>query len=249
MNGIRLAILDLDGTIYRGSEVIPGAAGAVLALLDRGVAVRYLTNNSAARPELVCGKLRGMGVPCEPEWVFGSGQAAAIECERRGFQSVMVVGEPGLHETFAAFSLRADFADAVVVGICRSFTYEMMSAAMQAIRAGACFIATNRDATYPREGGRFEPGAGSIVAAIEACSGVSPFVVGKPEPAMILTLLATFGVEPHETVVVGDRIDTDVVAGQRARCHTWVVLTGVATEIPAGLRGSRDLAGLISALA
>lgn len=244
MTDLRLAILDLDGTVYRGSEPIPGVAETIESLLSRGIAVRYLTNNSAARPVAVTEKLRAMGVTCEPDWVYGAGMAAARECRRRGVESVFLVGEPGLDETFADFR---PGGDAVVVGICRRFSYELMSTSMQLIRDGALFIATNRDATYPREFGRFEPGAGAMVAAIETCSGVEPIVIGKPEPRMILDVMAEAGAASAETLVVGDRLDTDIAAGENAGCRTWLVLTGVETALPQGQPGSADLAGLLDA--
>jgi len=241
MSQIRLVVLDLDGTVYRGSEAIPGAADTISGWLDAGIVVRYLTNNSGATTWQISEKLNRFGIPCRPEWVRGTAEAARRQCVLRAYRSVLVVGEPGLHETLADFRQGGD-VEAVVVGICRSFTYELMSQAMQAIRQGADFIATNRDATYPREGGRWEPGAGSIVAAIETCSGVAPLVLGKPGPMMIHQILEETGIPASETLVVGDRLDTDIAAGEAACCRTWLVLTGVEPEIPDGQAGGDGLA-------
>jgi 4-nitrophenyl phosphatase len=242
----KLYILDLDGTVYRGSEAIEGAAETVRTLLDRGRLVRYLTNNSAARPKGITEKLNLMGIPCEPSWVYGSGMAAVRWCRNEGLTRVMVVGEPGLHESAAEAGLvQSENPDAVVVGICRSFSYDLMKRAMQAIQSGAKFVATNLDPTYPLENGVFEPGAGSIVAAIQRCSGVEPKVIGKPEPESVLQIVSDAGVKPEETLVVGDRHDTDIESGRRAGCPTWMVLTGVTTELAPDQPGSFDLLGLI----
>jgi 4-nitrophenyl phosphatase len=122
--------------------------------------------------------------------------------------------------------------DAVVVGICKSFHYDLLSAAMQHIRSGSTFIATNSDTTYPLEGNRLIPGAGSLVAAIQACSGQTPEVLGKPNPLLIQQILAEVKVSPEQCLVVGDRLDTDIEAGRRAGCPCHLVLTGVTDTIP-----------------
>lgn len=240
-------LLDLDGTVYRGEEVVPYAREAVLSFLEAGKHVRYLTNNSAARPDAVTAKLAKCDIPCEPEWVVSSGSTAAEWCAKRGKKGCFVIGEGGLEETFRDFGvpLGGDCVDTVVVGICRSFSYAMMAEAMDLIVDGACFIATNRDLTFPMEGGRFRPGAGSIVAAVEACSGVVPEVMGKPSPTMPLQVCRDLGLDPSEAIMVGDRLDTDIAAGVAAGCDTWLVLTGVERVVPDGVMGSADLRGLM----
>lgn len=250
MTSIRLVLLDLDGTVYRGSEVIPGAAEAVQDLLAMGLAVRYLTNNSGGRPVGIAAKLRAMGVAAEPEWVIGTGPAAARLAAASGYRRALVIGEPGLHESVEEAGLVwHPQPDVVIAGICRQFTYGDVRAAANAIRQGAAFIATNRDATYPREGGREEPGAGAAVIAIETASGVEPLVVGKPEPALAELAMRSCEFWPGQTIVVGDRYDTDIACGLAAGCSTWMVLTGVAEELPIGQRGSEDLRGLVDELA
>jgi HAD superfamily hydrolase (TIGR01450 family) len=120
-----------------------------------------------------------------------------------------------------------------------------MSTAMQRIRGGQRFVATNSDSTYPMEGGRLIPGAGSIVAAIRTCSEQEPFVVGKPNPYMVTMALEGAGVRPSEALVVGDRLDTDIASGIAAGCPTHLVLTGVAHSAPEGQSFSPDLKGLL----
>lgn len=242
----RLWILDLDGTVYRGSEAIEGAADVVEELLRRGGIVRYLTNNSAAIPARVSDKLNLMGIPCEPDWVYSSGLSAARSCRDQGFKRVFLVGEPALHQMVEeqGLSVGAD-ADAVLAGICRSVTYELIDGALQELLRGVPFIATNRDATYPLEAGRLQPGAGAIVGAIAATSGLEPTVIGKPSPLMVEQVLRDAGVSASEAMVVGDRPETDLESGRQAGVPTWLVLTGVTREAIPGQDGSPDLRGLL----
>lgn len=249
---IRAVLLDLDGTVYRGSQVIPGAADAVHQMVKAGLEVRYLTNNSAARPEEISQKLNAMGIPCEPGWVAGTGPAAAKKAEQLGYSSALVVGEPGLKQTFAeaGFDLvHPDDASLLVSGICRTFDYKMLDSALQVLLKGAFWIATNRDGSYPLEGGRLQPGSGAIVAAIEAAVGRSPdLVVGKPEPLMIHQIVQDLDLSLDQVIMVGDREDTDLDAGRNAGCPTWLVLTGFQQQPIPGQAGSPDLLGLAAAL-
>ncbi len=253
MRRLPLYIFDLDGTLYRGSQPVDHAPEVVRQLHDEGASVRYVTNNSAARPEETSKKLVDMGYPSEPGWVYGSGPAAARYVLSLGFHTVFVVGEPSLEETCRATGLHTVTSDealagqveAVVAGICRSFNYSLLRAAMRAVRHGAAFVATNLDSTYPVEEGLFDPGAGSIVASIATASGVRPDVVGKPAPLMILDILRDTNVLASDALVVGDRMDTDIAAGKAAGCPTFLVLTGVASDIPLGEDGADDLRGLL----
>jgi 4-nitrophenyl phosphatase len=135
--------------------------------------------------------------------------------------------------------------DAVVCGICRSFTYALLDASLQQLLSGAGFIATNPDATYPLEGGRLQPGAGSLVAALKTCAGRAPTVAGKPAPRMVEMALRTLGVRPQRALVVGDRPDTDLAAGQAAGCDAVLVLTGVTRNAPTDQSAIEDLRGLL----
>jgi 4-nitrophenyl phosphatase len=246
MPDFKLWILDLDGTVYRGAEPCPGAAEAVSAHLLRGGLVRFLTNNSGAQPAAVASKLTAMGVPAEPEWVWGTGPGARRWCEAQGLRSVYVLGDEPLQNTFSGLTGEPDEAEGVVAGICRTLTYQKLDEALQVLRRGGRFLATNRDATYPREAGRFEPGAGAIVGALAAAAQREPeAVIGKPEPELIHQILAETGTTPEQAVMAGDREETDIEAGRRAGIATWMVLTGVANELPPGQAGSEDLRGLL----
>lgn len=239
---MKLAILDLDGTLFRGSVPIPGAKEAVEELLRRGVQVRYLTNNSTTSPDRVAEKLRGMGFPVEDRWVVTSAMGAAWRLQG-SCRRALVLGESGLVAALAGVGIDVELAtdpptglpvSVVVVGLSRQATYAAIARCQAAILDGAQFIATNRDATYPIENGGLIPGAGSLVAAVTAAGGMEPVVVGKPEPFLVQHIMAEVGVTPSDTIVVGDRIDTDIEAGRRAGVPTFLVLSGVTSSLPEG---------------
>ncbi|MDR3690371.1 MAG: HAD-IIA family hydrolase [Fimbriimonas sp.] len=253
-----LYIFDLDGTLYRGNEPIANAADTVRALSESGAKIRYLTNNSGQTRAFFLDKLIRMGFPCEMEAIYTSGVGSASYLAANGLKRVFAIGEPGLVTTLRDHGLEVANAgsdlltvsagsesDAVLAGICRHFNYDLMNGAMQRIRAGQPFIATNPDVTYPMEEGRLIPGAGSVVAGIQACSEAEPYVVGKPNPYLIRLILEELGFPPTSALVVGDRVDTDLVSGERAGCPTHLVLTGVTSVPPEGQSFSVDLTGLL----
>lgn len=239
---MKLVILDLDGTLFRGSVPISGAAGTVQALLNRALAVRYLTNNSTAPPHAVAAKLTSMGFNAPIEWIATSSMGAAWRLEGN-CRRALVLGEAGLVSALESVGIEVELAtheveptgfDAVVVGLCRAATYEAIARCQSAILGGARFVATNRDATYPIENGGLIPGAGSLIAAVTTASMREPEVIGKPEPFLVERLMEEVGASPAETLVVGDRIDTDIEAGRRAGTRTLLVLSGVTHSAPEG---------------
>jgi len=201
-----------------------------------------------------------MGYEPSLDEIYSTATGAAQYCVDSGYKRVFAVGEQGLVATLREYGVEVVNAsadgivstegadsDAVVVGICRTFTYALMSAAMLQIRAGKPFIATNTDATYPLEQGRLEPGAGSIIAAIRTCAGKEPdVIVGKPNPLMVHQIANAAGVPITEVLAVGDRYETDIMSGLNAGCDAHLVLTGVTEEVPAGTSWSPDLRGLLS---
>ncbi len=239
---------DLDGTLYRGQEVVEGAVEALAGLRKKGAKILYLTNNSGLTQAQYVRKLESMGFEAEEDEVVSSGLAAAYYCQREGYQKVFVVGEPGLVATLESHGLEVintdsqgrvvasdAHADTVVSGICRdALSYKLLDSAMQVALKTQRYIACNSDLTYPIEGGRFCPGSGAIVAAIEACSGVTAKVVGKPNPTILASALEKLGVPPSDALMVGDRLDTDIACGQAAGCDTLLVLTGVFQQAPEG---------------
>ena len=239
---------DLDGTLYRGSEVVPGAPETIAELELRGAKTLYVTNNSGLMRADYVAKLHKFGFNATVEQVVTSGVVAAQYCLSRKIQKVFVVGEPGLVGTFLEHGLTVVNADsngsiapigsgaqALVSGICRdALSYNLLDAAMQVAIQTQTYIACNRDLTYPVEGRRFCPGSGAIVAALEACSGVKAITVGKPQPEMLLEPLIALGIDPADTLMVGDRMDTDIECGRAAGTDTCLVMSGVTQSAVEG---------------
>ncbi len=239
---------DLDGTLYRGSQVVPGAPEVIRAIRERGVSVLFVTNNSGMTRAEYVRKLASMAIESTLDEVITSGAAAGNYAQKEGIQSVFVVGEPGLVFTLRELGLdvvnagpdgRVNLdtggAQAVISGICReAFSYDLLDAAMQVVMRTKQYIACNADLTYPVEDGVFRPGSGAIVAALEACSGVRATVVGKPAPDMLINALKALEIDPKDTLMVGDRMDTDIACGKAAGADTCLVLTGVSQAVPAG---------------
>jgi 4-nitrophenyl phosphatase len=251
-------VFDLDGVIYRGDEPQPHASETVRELKRRGRRVFFLTNNSSQSREDYQVKLAGMGISARRDDIMTSAHATALyllENAEPG-ERVYVVGEAGLARELDAAGIdvvRDGYSgevEYVVVGLDRRFNYDKLVRAQQAILAGAKFVATNRDATFPMEGGALMPGGGAIVSAIETASGVRPVLIGKPETYALQKLLELAGSAPGSAVIVGDRLDTDILVGNRLGMHTVLVLTGVsdaraAAAVAPEMKPGRVIADLI----
>lgn len=222
-------LIDLDGVVYRGNELLPGALEFVNWLTITTKKYLFLTNNSFATGAQILARLARLGIRTDGDHLLTAGQAAVHNIARRVPGGVVyVVGELPLVSLVEAQGLSVTAnggADAVLVGLDRFFDYQKMAGAANAIRAGALFVTINRDPVLPVAGG-FLPGCGSLAAAIECASGTSPEVVGKPEPMLLLEALQFLGSQPGETVMVGDGLAIDILAGQRAGTHTLLVLSG-----------------------
>jgi 4-nitrophenyl phosphatase len=234
-----LYVFDLDGVIYRMDEPVPGAVEAVRRLKARGDSIYYLTNNSSRTRDDYARKLAAMGIEASREEVMTSAFALGqwFRARDAAGTGAFVIGESGLREevTSAGLRIRDSAAegkiDYAVVGWDRAVTYAKLAEAHRAVvEGGAQFIATNRDATYPDAGGRTLPGSGALVAALATCTGVEPVVIGKPEPFTLQLILERSGRTPGECIVVGDRLDTDILIGNRLGARTTLVLTGVHSE-------------------
>jgi HAD superfamily hydrolase (TIGR01450 family) len=214
--------IDLDGVVYRGSHLIPGADSAIARLRELNLAVFFVTNNSSRTRHQIAEKLSGLGIPASEREVFNSGHAAAILLERlsRNAQATaFVIGSEDLKGTVKDLGVKTverPPADFLIVGLDPHITYEKISKALDAVLAGAVFIACNRDNNYPAEGGRLLPGCGAIVAAVEAASGHPPdHLAGKPE-TLLLELAAQIGnLTPEQILVVGDSLPSDIEMAQR----------------------------------
>jgi 4-nitrophenyl phosphatase len=230
-------IFDMDGVLYRGSAPLAGVRELLDALALRERKVMLATNNSMATPASYERRLAAMGISVPAAEIITSSLATRDYLQQTLPEGagIYVIGMPALREllfdctSFHPVQYGEETPAAVVIGLDLEFTYDKLKAANAALRAGAHFIATNADTTLPTEAG-LVPGAGSLIAAVVAASGRQPIVIGKPETPMLEMAMLRMGVRPDETVMVGDRLDTDILAGERAGMPTVLVLTGVSTR-------------------
>lgn len=225
-------LIDLDGTMYRGSERIDAAADFVKRLRDKDIPYLFVTNNSSRTPEQVAEKLRSFDIPAMTEQVFTTSQATANYIYgKKPNASVYIIGEEGIQTAIAEKGLVPGGEDAefVVVGIDRAINYEKLAVACLAVRNGATFISTNGDIALPTERGLL-PGNGSLTSVITVSTQTKPIFIGKPEAIIMEQALKVLGTAKEETLMVGDYYDTDILAGMNAGMDTLLVHTGVTTK-------------------
>ena len=229
VTGKKNYLIDMDGVLLYGGAPVPGAA-QFLARLE-ATATRYLilTNNPLYVPADLSHRFQIAGLPVAPERIFTSAMATAMFLKSQpGRRTAYVIGESGLtsplHE--AGFIITDHAPDYVVLGETLAYNFEAITKAIRLVAAGARFIATNPDSNGPGEGG-IVPACGAMAALIERASGRAPFYIGKPSPLMMRNALNHLNAHSEETIMVGDRMDTDIVAGVQAGMETILVLTGV----------------------
>jgi 4-nitrophenyl phosphatase len=227
---LRAAILDMDGVLWRADHVLPGVAEFFTFVQQHRLAFVLATNNSTKTVGSYVERLNRIGVPAQPEQVITSAVATADYIGHRypPETPLYVIGETGIHQTLAERGYHEDPATAqvVIVGLDTRLTYEKLTTATLRIRAGADFIGTNGDRTFPISGG-LAPGNGSLLAALQAATDVEPIVIGKPERIMFDVALQRLGTTPEQTLMIGDRLETDILGAQRAGLPSALVLTGV----------------------
>ncbi|WP_138493471.1 TIGR01457 family HAD-type hydrolase [Paenibacillus pinistramenti] len=225
-------LIDLDGTLYHGSQMVPGADELIGELNRQNIPFLFVTNNSSRTPSEVAESLRVMGIPALPEQVCTSAVGAARHlADKDPGARVAVVGEHGLLTALieAGLVITEEHPDYVVQGIDRQFNYETLRKAAEWITGGAAYILTNPDLLLPGQNG-LSPGAGTLSAAIQAATGIKPVTIGKPESILMLQAIERLGLTAAETAVIGDNMLTDIGAGKNAGCGTILTLTGVTTE-------------------
>lgn len=252
------ALLDLDGVLYLGQDPVPHAAESVAAARAAGMRAAFVTNNSSRLPEVVAGHLRELGIPAEVDDVVTSSQAAVRHLQRQlaPGAKVLVVGSDGLAQQVRDGGFEpvrtADGVAAVVQGLEPKTAWTDLAEAAVALAAGALWVAGNTDSTFPTPRGLL-PGNGAMVQALVHTTGRRPVVVGKPEPELHVTTVERVGAQ--RPLVVGDRLDTDVLGANRVGTPSLLVLTGVTRRAdllaaPPDQRPtylSSDLRGLVSA--
>ncbi len=224
-------LMDMDGVLVHEAEALPGAERFLARLRELDRPFLLLTNNSIFTRRDLAARLRasGLDVPEESIWTSASATARFLETQRPN-GTAFVVGESGLSTQLyqAGYTLTDNEPDYVVLGETRTYSFERITQAIRLISGGARFIATNPDPTGPSPSGPL-PATGSVAALITRATGVEPYFVGKPNPLMMRSALNALGAHSETTAMIGDRMDTDVVAGLEAGLHTILVLTGVTT--------------------
>ena len=247
-----LLLVDLDGVVYRGAEPVPGVAAVLAARAAAGDDVVYVTNNSMWYRADYVTRLESMGAPVSPDRILSSARATALYLHdlEPPVRRALVVGGVGLVHELRDVGIEVVFAgdaadrwlangrdtaaavgslDTVVVGLDMDFTYGRLACAAQAVKAGARFIATNRDPVYPMEKGLL-PGAGSIVAAVEAAAGCTPISIGKPGPLLLEVAAHAVGGDAATAVMIGDSLISDLPAARAVGARSVLMLTGVTTR-------------------
>jgi len=232
----RTFLLDGDGVLWHGDRAAPGFNRFFDLLSARGIRWGLLTNNATRGAEALAAKFKGFGVEVDEGSIFTSATATAMYL-RRNFLAgspIFVVGEVGLKDTLAAAGYSIDDGldetvevPAVVVGLDRNLSYDKIKKAMRLILKGAAFIATNPDTSFPGPDG-LAPGAGSVIAAVTTAAGVEPRFMGKPGAPLFEVAMETFHAIPDTTVMVGDRLDTDIQGAHQLSLGSALVLSGVS---------------------
>ncbi len=225
-------LIDMDGVIVRGSELIPGADAFLDRLHQRNIKFLILTNNPMYTPVDLQHRLQRMGVNLTTDHIYTSALATALFLKsQKQNGTAFVLGESGLTEALheVGYILTEHDPDYVVLGETTSYSYSRITQAVRLVSDGARFIATNPDPSGPGEGG-LVPACGAIAALIETATGVQPYFIGKPNPLMMRTALRYLNEHSENAIMVGDRMDTDVRVGTESGLETILVLSGVTTR-------------------
>jgi 4-nitrophenyl phosphatase len=234
---IKALILDMDGVLWKSEAPIGDLPSVFERIRACGLKFAFATNNGTKTPEEYQQKLRDFGVDVEPSQIVTSALGIGFLLERaypRGTK-VFLIGGNGVHEALReqGFEIlpveRAPEAQVFVMGIDRNITFQKIVEATLLVRSGVPFYATNADKTFPTPRGEI-PGAGAWLSVITTAAGVEPIVAGKPSPYLMELALERLGTRKEETLVIGDRLETDIAAGQAAGCPTALVLSGVSTR-------------------
>jgi NagD protein len=222
-------IMDMDGVIYYGNSLIDGAKQFIGKLKEHKIKYLFLTNNSSQTPLDLSKKLKLLGIDVSPKNIHTAAVAVAsfLKSQQKG-GSAYVIGDPGLYNALhnIGYHITEFNPDYVIVGETRSYSLEVIQKACKYVNEGARLIGTNPDLTGPSDFG-IVPAVGSLIAPIERATGVKPYYIGKPNPLIMRTALRRLGSHSEETVMIGDRMDTDIVAGIETGLETVLVLTGV----------------------
>ncbi len=235
---IELFAIDLDGVVYRGNITLPGASSFISRIRELDRSLVFVTNSTLRPRGYYAAKLRAMGIPAAPGEIITAAYATGRYLKDlfdSSSPTIFLLGERGLEEELEDLEPRylssqdEEVAQAVVVGLDRKVNYEKLCKAVRDVMEGALFIGVNGDPLWPVEEG-FMPGVGVFLAAIETATGVKPFVVGKPNTYMLELAIQLFGCEPSRVLMVGDKLDSDIMMGRKVGAKTALLLSGVTSE-------------------
>ncbi len=229
MKNYKAYCLDLDGTVYRGTDVVPTAAAFIKRLQEKGIEPFYVTNNASKTQQQLNEKLQRFGIKTVESQIVSSAIAAAKYIKRwYPDQTVYMIGSDGLEQALIQEGIERveEGADIVLMGIDPAINYDKLAQACIEVRNGAVFLSTNKDLAFPSERG-FLPGNGAFTTLVSASTDVDPIYIGKPERHMLETILHEYGFEKHEMVMIGDNYETDILAGINYGIDTIHVNTGV----------------------
>jgi 4-nitrophenyl phosphatase len=251
-------ILDMDGVLWKDTQAIGNLPEIFNRIMKAGLKITLATNNATRTTQQYLDKLQSFGVFLAPWQIVNSAEASGFLLKEKFPQGglIYIVGEPSLHSVLATYGFESAGNEvqkvlAVVAGMDRTLNYEKLRKATLLIRNGAEFIGTNPDQTFPTPEG-LVPGAGSILAALETATGVTPIIAGKPEISMFKIALSRLNAMPENVLCIGDRLETDILGGQKAGCKTALVLSGVTSLqtgknwVPAPDFITQDLSSLFS---
>jgi len=252
---VKAVVLDMDGVLWQDDQPLVDLPVVFAQMESLGWKILFATNNSTRTPSFFAQKLKAMGVEAQPSTILTSSLATAYLL-RKSFPRggpIFLVGEDGLETALkeAGFYHQEEEVIAVVAGMDRNLTYAKMSKATLHIRSGVPFFASNPDRTFPTPEGLL-PGAGAVIAMLQAASDVDPIWAGKPNPTLYRMAMEQLDLHPNEVLAVGDRLETDILGGFRAGCPTALVCSGVSTRAMANAYQPRptiiakDLAELVT---
>lgn len=225
-------IIDMDGVVYHGNRLLPGTLEFIAWLRAQKKAFLFRTNSSQSTPRELRQKMARLGISVEEDHFYTSALAtAAFLGNQHPGGSAFVIGDAGLTNALydAGFALNDVNPDYVVVGESSGYDYAKLTHAVRLVLQGAKLIATNPDVTGPTDKG-LVPATGALIAPIELCTGAMAYYIGKPNPLIMRHALKVLGRQPDESVIIGDRMDTDIIAGIESEIETVLVLSGVTTE-------------------
>jgi len=234
LDKVNCYLLDMDGTIYLGDELIPGAKEFLKEIREKGKSYIFLTNNSSKNKEAYIEKLTKLGIDAELEDIFTSGDATIYYLKKHTtYKNIFLLGTPSLEKAFTdagfnVFTKRSESVECVVLGFDTTLTYEKLWAACDYVRE-LPYVATHPDFNCPLEGGKFMPDIGAMIAFIKAATDKEPTVIGKPKDHMLNAILDTYGLAKEDVAMVGDRLYTDIKMGYDLGVKSVLVLSGETT--------------------